>query len=143
MASTQYVSVLPDGSEQFEDVHESSARYTSAQTLAQNAVLRSGMTTPRSNPVMTDVEVFKLSIDKGQLVRSPQGTFKVEVPLADRTEREFNAEMAEILLGVPKPFRDFVSGLANEHASNYDEIIGTAEGIADSLSKAIRDYDKT
>ena len=111
--------------------------------VAQEAVSRSGLRTPRANPVAVKVKVFTQQLVRGEIKETPH---QVEVvpPLERMTDTEYKEEMDELLEKLPPEFHAFVRGQACEHGhdAGYEEIVSIAQGLVHDLSPCIKAYNK-
>ncbi len=147
---TSVVAVLPDGAEHFEDIRPFGGRRDVGMTLrdyetvAENAVRKKGLTTPRSNPVPVKVSVFKLEIKGGKLDRNKVKDFPITPPLERMTDAEYNSEMAELLAELPEEFRSYVSSESYDHghSAGYEECVSIARSMVHGLKPVIDAYTK-
>jgi len=77
---TQYVAVLGSEEEFGEFADTGTFRNFKAEALCDQLIHRLALTTPRLKPVKVDVELFTISIVKGQMVRNRVGTFSIYPP---------------------------------------------------------------
>ena len=145
MLKDKYVAVLPNGSEHFGEWEENRRGDSyERQKLCDDAVRNFDMTTPRRKPVAVKVELFRLDVINGQLVRKSCGMFDVTPPLERMTDDEYTEEMNEILKELPKEFRSYVQSAAYDrgHSSGCEEIVSIASEMADELVSCIVAYTK-
>ncbi len=136
------VAILPDGTEQFEDViplKGSRLHHTEYQSFAERAVSKAGLTTSRSNPTAVEVRVHQVTLQKGQAIRSPGSVLKVIPPLDRMTDVEFNEEMVALLRQLPEEFWPFIRGWSDDHghSSGMEEVVSIAEDLVANLRPAI------
>ncbi len=137
---SKYVVVFPDGKEYFgEDKGETGFFKFSVDDLAREAVRKSGIRSPRKNPIQISVRVFRLEIEKGQLVRHLVKNMSIQPYLEDRTKEEYETELKQILAEIPKEFQSFVSGKAwdDGHSSGYEEVLSIASDLVGDLKPCI------
>lgn len=143
--SRNYVVILPDGSESFHDVRwDADRRFNEGKLhdMALTAIRQAKMTTPRKNPQAVTVQVARLEIKQGQVVRSGLTPLSVTPPAAPMTEVEFNEEMAEVTAELPEEFAAYVARKAWEdgHANGYEEVASIAGNMASELKPVVAKY---
>ncbi len=147
MPKVSVVVTLPDGSETFGDVEyrendRLESRERRLEDFARKVLRDSSYTTHRSDPKTVSVKVESLEIVKGVIVRTREQPLLIQPPLLPMTAEEFEAEMVDIVDSVPEPFRVWVRGQAWDrgHSSGYEEVLGIARDLADSLAPVVADY---
>lgn len=138
-----FVAVLPDGTEHFQEMRGTPFRFSNEpQDVASLAVREAGLTTKRSNPQTVKVLVHELEIKKGKLVRGSPWTFEITPSLEAMTEAEFNAEMKNILSGLPEEFHTVVQcdSWDHGHSSGYEEVLSYATELAGRLAPVVEVY---
>ncbi len=142
----QYVAVLPDGTEYFGENNEKNQffRATALENICENAVRKAKLTTPRKSPKAVKVELLRLEINEGKLVRIPVSTYNI-MPYKERiNDQEYETELSEMLETIPEAFRQFVRTKAYDdgHASGMEECLNIAESLISDLIPCIREYTK-
>lgn len=144
---TTYVSVLPDGTEHFDEIPDTKqARRTfftkSPEDIAKYVVRRSGKTTPRSVRADMLVKMFRLETENGELKRIPVGGFVIPMQLAEMTQEEHDQKLAEVVVDLPHEFRELVGDHAYDHghSSGLEECISIAQDIAGKLAICVDKY---
>ncbi len=135
MSMKNYVAVLPDGSEHYEDSYD-------ARQVAQDVVRKAGITTSRKNPQQVSVKVYELTIKAGKVHRGYGSDIKVMPYRIPMTETEFNEEMREITDQVPEAFRPYVTSESWDrgHSDGYEEVVLIAGNIVHALLPGIKRY---
>lgn len=143
-----YVAVLPDGRETNHTVVWDGNGTWDRGTLrgiAEEAVRRGGLTSPRGQPLrIVQVQVCRLEIRDGKLVRRPPSTFDVTPPLAPLSDADYRREMDEATEGLPDEFKTWVEGEAYDrgHAYGLEEVVSVARGMAYGLKRAVEQYER-
>ena len=142
-----YVAVLPDGREHFEDVtfYRHTRPDDELQRVAENAVRKAGITTPRKDPERITVKVFALEIKQGKLDRRLAKEAIVAPPMERMTQAEFDEELTEILSDLPEAFHPFIRQESWEHghSAGLEEVILYARSMAHDLKPCIETYRKS
>jgi hypothetical protein len=142
----QYVAILPDGTEFFGENNEKNQFFkaTGLENICEQAVRKAKLTTPRKEPKPVKVELLRLEINEGKLVRVPVGTYNI-IPSKERmTDEEYETELSEMLETIPEAFRKFVRTKAYDdgHSSGLEECLNIAESLVSDLIPCIREYTK-
>jgi hypothetical protein len=141
-----YVAVLPDGREHFEEMQPFSRKLGTTESdyrqVCFNAVRAAELTTPRHAPEAVIVELFSLHISQGKLVRCLVGRFSTMPDLERMTADEHRLELQSILQHIPAAFHSYISEQSYDagHSSGYEECINIARAIAAALAPAIENY---
>lgn len=140
-----FVAVLPDGTEHFEELSMFSPRgwsHHDYERVCENAVRNARLTTPRNNPDCVKVDLFVVSIQNGSLNRHKVGNYSITPPLERMTDSDFNAEMRDILGEIPEEFHSYVSSESWDrgHSAGYEECVSIARSIVFSLKPCIESY---
>jgi len=133
---TQYVAVLGSEEEFGEFADTGTFRNYTAEALCDRLVNRLALTTPRSNPVKVDVELFSLSIVKGKIKRNRVGTYSIYPSLERMTNEEYEIEMDAILADFPIEFHSYVRSESYDrgHSAGMEECINYARGFSNLLT---------
>lgn len=144
--SRNILAILPDGFEynvvlQFNAGDHYQHLY---QRIAEDAVRKKGLTTPRNNPTRVSVKIFVLTIVNGELKKTPITGYYIMPPLERMTEEEYGQEMKEVLQNFPEEFQVYVSQTAYEdgHSAGYEEVVNIARNIVSNLKPVIDSYTK-
>lgn len=141
-----YVAILPDGTEHFFDGRQPGfycGGSSDRETVAEEAVRKAKLTTPRSNPQAVLVEVLQLNIRGGKLVRELKSIHSITPPLERITEAECQDELDNILKQLPPEFAEFVCCQAwedGQSSGEYEDVVDIANTLSDGLNKAIMKY---
>lgn len=136
---TQVVAVLPNGKEYFGHIEEG---WRKAADVAADAVRKSDIRTPRRNPQTVKVQMYRMDIEDGQLVRRSLGGYNIMPYMEAMTEKEFSQERDELLADIPQEFHSYISSQAYErgHSSGMEEVINYMKDIVSSIRQPIADY---
>lgn len=131
----QYVVVFPNGFEYFGELDTKRLQ----ESLCNEAVHKSGLTTTRKARGVVAVQVFRLDIKDGKLGRTHTGDFSIELPYAPMTHSEYEAEMAKLLEPLAVEFHPFVWHIAYEHghSSGYDEVVNILVDCVAAYNKRV------
>lgn len=145
MEKTHYVFILPDETESYAELINTSNIQYDISNYANNLVRKAGITKKRKEEKVVLVDVYRQYISQGKLCRTKVMTCKVTPHNERMTEEEFTAEMKQVTGQLPKAFAEFVDGLSYDlgHYAGYEEIISYANTITDSLIEAIKKHGKT
>jgi hypothetical protein len=132
------VAVLPDGREYFADVDD----IFSERAVAEEAVRKVGLTTPRFDPRPVKVQMYELYTQDGSQRRRQIVGFEVTPPLAAMTADEYRQEMDAAIALLPEECRPYVQSAAWERASGNEEAVSCANGMVADLLPAIDAYTK-
>lgn len=142
--STPYVVVLGQH-EVFGEVRGEHIRNFDVQSEVRQVLELDGRTASRRKPESVSIEVFRLVVRSGKLVRQLAMRLDERLPVARLTEHEYESEMTVLLADLPESFRLFVRRQAWEdgHSSGYEEVISIAQDLASGLQPAIEQYRKS
>jgi hypothetical protein len=110
------------------------------QALATDAVREAKLTTPRNNPQVVPVQIYRQDADeKGALRQLLVTTVSVTPTLARMTDEEYEAEKLRIVAAVPPEFQSKLAYMAYErgHSAGCEEIILILQALVDDLKPAI------
>lgn len=113
------------------------------QRIRDECVRKSGLKNTRKNPNrIVKVELFKLVIEQGKLVRQFAGRFVATPPLERMTEQEYNEEWNELLKDIPKEFHSFIMSDCYErgHSAGYEEVINYAHEMCHNIKEPIKKF---
>jgi hypothetical protein len=138
------VAVLPDGKDYFAAINFRAGenRQSLYRDVAQDAVRKAGITTPRKDPKTVHVKMFVLKIDNGQLKREEITGYDVTPPMVRMTENEFYQEREELVMELPVEFHSAVNQMAWEHghSAGYEEVINYLRELVSNLKPCIEKY---
>ena len=141
--SEHYIVVLPDGKElPYEYKPRSVFGKLSGKGICQEAIILSDVTTSRRDPQEVRVELFRLKIEKGALVRTSLGKFDAMPKVAAMDQQDYNEAMDEAVSHLPDEFKAFVCSQAWDrgHSSGYEEVVNIAQDLAHDLGIAFDKY---
>ena len=127
--------------EHFEDAYSFSEKYT-YDSIARNAVSKSGLRCARNETKGVKVRISKLSLMNGQVQRHEIYSTNVQLPYEPLTQVDYDIEMEELLSVLPEEFRGFVKSFAYDrgHGSGYEEIVDIAQSVVDGLLPCVENY---
>jgi hypothetical protein len=114
------------------------------ERAANEVVRHRRLLAPRSDPMSVKVACFLQVLDAGQVKDRLGPVFDINLPLAPRTDVEFETDMNALLEPLPPEFRRFVWDLAWEHghASGHDEVFNQARELYSNLLTAVSAYER-
>lgn len=145
MAKENYVAVF-NNVEEFGEIEADTSRMPrdyDRKRLCEKVVAKAGVQNDRSEPSRTvRVTLFRLVIEKGQLLRRNAGNFDIQPQLKRMTDEEYQLEWTELLKDIPTEFHSFIKNDCWDrgHSAGYEEVINYAREMCYNIKEPIESF---